>query len=100
MTITATAHGRRQQLDEANERARNARAARKKARDVRDAARAARDDHAESIATMALTDAEIEVETAEQLQQWVLSTIGVGGSGARPPCSRTTRRRSGRWSGW
>ena len=38
MTITATAHGRRQQLDEANERARNARAAQEEARDVPEAA--------------------------------------------------------------
>ena len=76
MSITANnSNGRRQRLNEANERVRTARDARKRARDIQTAAKAAGDEHAEAIALVALRDAEVELETAEGIQQLALGSV-------------------------
>lgn len=79
----ATVTGR-QRLAEIRERTHAARGARQRARTMLDAAKAAGDDQAASIAALALDQAQIECDTAEALENMVLSSMaGVNGNGHR-----------------
>ncbi len=72
MTVTA-AH--RDQLARIRERTHQARAARQRARTTLDAARQAHDQDAEAVASLALDAAQVELETAEQLESMLLSSM-------------------------
>jgi len=72
----------RDRLAQIRERCHAARAARQRARTTLDAARAAHDDDAVAVAALAVEQAGVELETAEQLEAMLLSQMaGVNGTG-------------------
>ena len=78
MTVTTS----RDRLASIRERTHAARQARQRARTTLDAARAAGDQEAASIASLALDQANVELETSEALEKMVLSSMaGVNGNG-------------------
>jgi HK97 family phage major capsid protein len=81
MTVTANGNARAR-LAEIRERTKAARTQRQRAKTTLDAARGAGDDQAAAIATLALDAAAVELETAEQLESMLLSSMaGVTGVG-------------------
>ena len=71
--MTTTAH--RDRLQTIRQRTHSAREARARARQTLDAARAAGDVDAEAIASLALDAANVDVETAERLENMLLSSM-------------------------
>lgn len=81
MTATANRSNGRQRLSEIRQRTHNAREARQRARTTLDAARGAGDDQAAAIASLALDQAQADLEIAENLEKMVLSSMaGVNGN--------------------
>ena len=79
--MTATADSRAR-LATIRERTRAARAARQRARQTLDAARAVNDEDAIAVAALAVEQASLELETAEQLENMLLSSMaGANGHG-------------------
>jgi hypothetical protein len=72
MTVTASS---RQRLDQIRERSRAARARRNRVREQLDAAVEADDEQAAAVAQLALDDVAVELETAEQLERQMLSSL-------------------------
>lgn len=80
MTVATANH--RDRLRSIRERTHTAREARQRARTTLDAARAAGDDQAAGIASLALEQANVEVETSERLENMLLSSMaGVSDNG-------------------
>lgn len=79
MTVTASSRDRLAQI---RERTKAARAARRRAQEAVEAARGARDDHAEAVATQVLSQAQHDVQVAEQLEIALISQMAGIGSGS------------------
>jgi Phage capsid family len=78
---TATAN-HRQRLQSIRERTHNARGQRERSRRTMEAARAAGDVDAQAVAQLSLDAAQVELETSEQLENMLLSSMaGVNGTG-------------------